>query len=325
VRWPPLITEFPTGITPPSPFPGPPGITAGPDSNLWFTDGARVAKMTTAGKVSPFAVNALYSDLAQITVGPNGNLWFTEFGCDKVGEVTPAGMVSEFPIPGGDTTCSVPQFGPEGITAGPDGNLWFTEYRANQVAKMTTRGFLIGEYSIGDMNTGYINPWGIAASPDGNLWVTVGSPSPPSSDHPLPNGLAKVTLNGLVSKVPLPDNAGPWGIAVGPDGNLWVIEQFANKVAKVTPAGVVSGEYNIPTANAGAWAIAAGPDGNLWFTERGANQVAVMTTTGWVIEFPVPTANSGPEGITVGPDGYIWFTEYYANKVARLGPLAPAP
>jgi virginiamycin B lyase len=56
-----------------------------------------------------------------ITAGPDGNLWFTEYGGNKIGRITTAGVITEFPIPTDDSE-------PWGITSGPDGNLWFTEF-----------------------------------------------------------------------------------------------------------------------------------------------------------------------------------------------------
>ena len=34
-----------------------------------------------------------------IVVGPDGNLWFTESGVDRIGEITPAGKITEFQTP----------------------------------------------------------------------------------------------------------------------------------------------------------------------------------------------------------------------------------
>jgi virginiamycin B lyase len=57
---------------------------------------------------------------ADITAGPDGAMWFTEPDANRIGRITPAGQVREFPT--GKNS------GPLAITAGPDGNVWFTEY-----------------------------------------------------------------------------------------------------------------------------------------------------------------------------------------------------
>jgi hypothetical protein len=62
--------------------------------------------------------------------GPDGNLWFTEALGNKIGRITPAGVITEYDL----TTANS---GPVGIVAGPDGNLWFTMAFANRIAKFT--------------------------------------------------------------------------------------------------------------------------------------------------------------------------------------------
>src|SRR5713226_2692648 len=94
-----------------------------------------------------------------ITAGPDGALWFTESGAGKIGRITPAGAVSEYTLPRGDSD-------PEGIVAGPDGALWFTEFGIDRIGRITTAG-AISEFSLA-LNSG---PRGITAGP-GGLWFT---------------------------------------------------------------------------------------------------------------------------------------------------------
>src|SRR5207302_4789039 len=64
-----------------------------------------------------------------ITAGPDGNLWFTEYFGNRIGRITPAGVVTEF-------RAGLTGFTPSGIAIGPDGNLWFTEDNADRVGKL---------------------------------------------------------------------------------------------------------------------------------------------------------------------------------------------
>ena len=66
-----------------------------------------------------------------ITAGPDGNLWFTGYFGNKIGRVTTAGAITEFPVYG---HC------PPGSRRGPDGNLWFTEISGNKIGRITTAG-----------------------------------------------------------------------------------------------------------------------------------------------------------------------------------------
>jgi streptogramin lyase len=79
----------------------------------------------------PDSSNGPYPD--GITAGPDGNVWFTEQGGDKIGRITPGGVISEFQVP-------TPFASPTAITAGADGNLWFTIREADEIGRITPSG-----------------------------------------------------------------------------------------------------------------------------------------------------------------------------------------
>jgi streptogramin lyase len=261
-----------------------------------------------------------------ITVGPDGALWFTESGGNenKVGRITLAGTITEFPIPAG------PFAGAEGITAGPDGNLWFVESARNTVTKLTTLG-VFTEYPI---PTASSSPNSIALGPDGNLWFTEQSG----------NNIGRITPRGAITEFAVPTAmAQPWGITAGPDGAMWFTEAGSHSVGRITTAGVITNEYAIASIFRGPEAIAAGPDGKLWFgawaTVRcggvGITQcvtrdsVGSITTTGAITGHIFSSCVSiGPRqcgvpvvsGIAAGPDGNLWFTEgTYIGRITPTG------
>jgi streptogramin lyase/Tol biopolymer transport system component len=123
-----------------------------------------------------------------------------------------------------------------------------------------------------------------------------------------------------ITEFPIPTASSyPWGIAAGPDGNLWFVEGTGNKIGRITTAGVVT-EFSIPTAGAEPRGITAGPDGNLWFTEESGNKIGRITPAGVITEFPLPTPGAAPFGITAGPDGNLWFTEQVPSQIGRITP-----
>jgi streptogramin lyase len=132
------------------------------------------------------------------------------------------------------------------------------------------------------------------------------------------------------TEYPLPTvGSFPFGIAAGPDGNLWFTEDHGNgnKIGRITTAGVIT-EFPTPTPVSTPTGITAGPDGNLWFTEKTVSKIGRITTAGVITEFPTPPGDtrvcatdcglSYPYGITAGPDGALWFTEANASKIGRI-------
>jgi streptogramin lyase len=288
-----VVTFYPTSDLPIS-------LTAGPDGNLWLIEASHVAKMTTSGVETEYALTQ--AGWAGIVAGPDGNIWFSELNTG-FGKVVPStGAVTEYA-----SLYPAFEYAPS-IVSGPDGNLWFTSSFSDNIGRMTTAASVTGNFAL---STGS-NPGFDVTGPDGNLWFTM--------DYPA-NGVGKMTPEGVVTTYPLPTaNAAPSGITAGPDGNLWLLETNAYKIAKVTTSGVIT-EY---AGNGYSWfGIISGPDGNLWFPYIYANScecsaIGRITTSGTISVFPTATPSSEPVDVAVGSDGNIWFTESGVSKIGKM-------
>lgn len=113
----------------------PRGIVAGPEGDIWFTVANGIAKITTSGTGFVEYPLPAGSKPQTIAKGPEGNLWFTAEGTNRIGRITPEGVITEFALPSGSE--------PFGITEGPDKNIWFSE--SGDVGKLTPSGYTEGE------------------------------------------------------------------------------------------------------------------------------------------------------------------------------------
>lgn len=248
-------------------------------------------------RITEYPVPTPASEPAGITRGSDGNLWFTESAGNKIGRITPEGVITEFPLR--DDAY------PVGITAGPDGALWFTE-EGDGIGRITTDG-VITEFPT--PTKGGV-PHGIVAGPDGALWFT----------YLFRDLIGRMTTSGQFTEYRIPTfRAEAHSLAVGPDGALWFTEFGGNKIGRITTDGVIT-EFPIPTPNSRPHGIVAGPDGALWFAETGGNKIGRITTDGVITEFPLPNPGSGPHEIAVGEDGNLWFTEILGNRIGRITP-----
>ncbi len=115
----------------------------------------------------------------------------------------------------------------------------------------------------------------------------------------------------------LSSNQGLAGIAVAPDGAIWVTEPTVGRIARFDTnieafTEVVVGGYPAQ--------ITLGPDGDLWFVDRDNNRIghcAIDTQVCSDSYYP-PTPSAGLLGISSGPDGNIWFVESWADKIGKL-------
>lgn len=181
-------------------------------------DCGQPADAARSGAVAQFCFPKLTPLLGQgsMTAGPDGSIWFTEG--HKIARITPAGALTEFPVPPPDVF----------ITAGPDGNLWFIE-NDGHVGRITLAGevkrFPAFEPTIPSAPA-------IIAGPDGNLWFPA-----------QPGKIGRITPSGAVTLFPLPQNAQVGALAAGPDGRIWFIRSdtamsglfWWTQIGRITP------------------------------------------------------------------------------------------
>lgn len=213
------------------------GITKGPDGNMWFTDGGNgaVGKITPSGTVTEFKVPQASGHPFDITTGPDGNLWFTDTTFGLVGKVTTAGVITEFPGPGDE---------PHSITSGADGKLYASS--DNGIWQITTAG-AVKEFTTTDTIWSYI-----LLGPDKQLWMTSLAFGALIEFNPKTSHFSSAILpdvkNGQTGQVA--------GLAVGPDGDVWIAGETFNDILvyeeKVFSVGVrLDGEMSFNDPNYG--------------------------------------------------------------------------
>src|SRR3954468_24630743 len=101
--------------------------------------------------------------------------------------------------------------------------------------------------------------------------------------------------------------SGSNGIAVGPDGNVWVAEQFNSSVAKVSPAGVVLQPIPMTARPIG---VSAGPSGTVWVTVPEHDKVVrIVAATGAVTDVSTNAGPAcGPVAVVDGGDGRMYLS-----------------
>jgi streptogramin lyase len=212
-----------------SPAPGvgflPAGITAGPDGNMWVSNFAEILRVSPAGQVRRFPVDA-YAIANSITAGADGNLWFVDsigpFAARRQGlcRITPDGAIDRVLYEAKRQGTSWPS----SIVTGADGNLWFADNGYSEVVRVTTNPVSKTVYPL-------VGPSELAAGPDGNIWVTI----------PGRRTVARLTSTGLLTEFELPTSRSiPSGIVAALDGNLWFTETDNGVIGRITPDGVIT-------------------------------------------------------------------------------------
>jgi len=310
-------------------------ITLDKDGVIWFTEQSanKIAKLSgpyewlipTPGCV-PWGITGS-KDHAYI--------WFTEETAGKIGRFNPTdGTFLEWTLP------DYPTGRPRGICMNitklstgktPANSVWFTEFGTDKIGYLyvddTIPSNPIARFSFYSLPSGS-GPLSITMNPiDYSVWFSEYTSGKIGSVKILENGNA--IIRHYDTSWP---GSKPWGIAVDPNGFVWVAESTAQvgKASCIGRLNPVTGEYvtfAIPTPNAEPRGIAVEAYTtppynviNVWFTEYNSDKIGKYSPTLNVFfEYPVITAGSRPYGILVtGPGGYVVFTEPFAQKIGVL-------
>ncbi len=289
-----VVTEYVPPIAGPAYYLG-----AGPDGSAWTltakgSGGRKARRITAAGVVTDFALPA--DDVESFARGSDGNMWFPEMKEKKIGMITPAGTVTEYPTPDS----------PHPLVLRVDGNLWFIdgmiESAPAALAHITPAGVITEAPITGLRNVIY----DMAVGGDGNFYMYTRGPC----QHGLCTIIYQLTPAGMATVLLDQYTVGGGGIVtvvVGLDA-LWFVrqgklvgEKTDPTIGRMTYAGEITAEYpvTVPDFSNTLW-VTVGPDGNVWFvagTKVGRLQPGIATP----LPSPTPSATAPPAAASAVP------------------------
>ena len=210
----------------------PGGIAAGPDGNLWFTESNanKIGRITTAGVVTEFSdPHGQQRTLSGSRPARTATCGSPRANANKIGRITTAGVVTEFPIP----TASVARTASRPARTATSGSPKPTATRSGGSRRPAS-----------SPSSRSRRPASLPRASRPARTATSGSRSPPATQ------IGRITTAGVVTEFPIPHGQQlPFGIAAGPDGNLWFTE-FDRQQDRADHDGGVITEFADPTSAA---------------------------------------------------------------------------
>jgi len=112
----------------------------------------------------------------------------------------------------------------------------------------------------------------------------------------------------------------PHNLTVDPQGHIWFVERFADKIGGLNPNTGEFREFPIP-AKARPHGALADKSGFIWWTESRGNHLGRLDSrTGQMKRYPLPHEGSSPHSLSLGKDGLIWMTQIRGGRIASFNP-----
>ena len=205
------------------------------------------------------------------------------------------------------------------------GNVFLANRESDQVQVFSPTGnsiYIFGQ--VGSAAGQFKFPQGIAFAPDGTLLVadsgnsrierfTMG-PGDTSSAWDASYGQKGV---GVTS--PKGDLNMPTGMAVAPDGTVWVADTLNNRIQSMSSSGVWNAPISKTTGTGHQigfkvpWGVTVAPDGSIWVSDTGNGRVVSMDTSG-NINFSGTEASMGIPNVP-GASFYPFALAFSGNTV----------
>ncbi len=323
---------------------------------------------TFAGDGGP-ATEALLGRLESVAVDSAGNIYITDSGNRRIRRIdVETGIINTIAGSGdsGSSEDGVPATEallkyPAGLTLDPAGNVYISDGSDHRIRKVDVETGIIttvagtGEPGFGgdggSATDALILPTDLDADAAGNLYIadhgnrriryvdaTSGVITTVAGNGQIPTGDGGPAINAIIDT--------PFGIAIGPEGDLFISDARASLIRRVDArTGVItsiagnSGEYNgaddVPATEASLRSpkgLALGPGGHLFVAES-VNRVrridavtGIISTVAGDIERgfsgdggPATQARlSSPERITVDSEGNLYIADTGNGRIRRV-------
>ncbi len=347
-------------------FDSPNGVALDEAGNLYVADrgnnrirkiNASTQEITTIAGGNGSTTDLPLSGVRGVALDADGNVYIVNTLNHQILKLDTGEVISVFAGTGdigdGGPATSARLLGPLGVALDKGGDVYITDTSNNRVRKVDNNGIITtiagtGEEGYGGdggpaTNAQLHAPAGITVDPDGNVYIS------DRGNH----RIRRIDTSGIITTFAGNGDRGdvdrdgdigdggpateaqlnrPGGIAVHPDGNIYIADTGNHRIRKVDAKGIITTVAGLGSrsfsgdegqATEAQLSIPLGleidGEGNIYISDVAfnRNRIRKIDTAG-IITTIVLTSSGG--GLTVGSDGSIYITDTPVGRVLRLDP-----
>jgi sugar lactone lactonase YvrE len=227
-----------------------------------------------------------------VQVAANGQVYIVDYWNQRIEYMNPDGTNAQsFGFRGNPSQKGAINFAWSAAIQPGTGDIFVANRESNQVEVFSPTGASILIFGTNGSANGQLHlPQGIAFAPDGTLYVDDSGNDrvetfAMSSGDTSATWLATYGKKGIGSTAPAGDLNNPTGIAVAPDGTVWVADTRNDRIQSRSPAGV----WTVISTPVGTgtqlpfkapWGVTVAPDGTIWVSDTGNHRIVSVDTAG---------------------------------------------
>lgn len=226
----------------------------------------QLLRVTAPDPANPGRTQSLPAAPNDLALDSHGNVWFSELNANAIGRLDPhTGTIKQFALA---SSSRAQALNPYGIAVDPRGRIWFTEAATSTIGWLDPATGKLHFFTFPGVSAGLME---IASDPYGTIWVT-------SFNAGLLLNLNPQTgaVRHYYAPSPGGNAGGLYGLAITPDGKIWVTLSALSIVARLDVAGDRFVYYTIPTSASLPLGIASSANHTLWFTEAGSDKIGML-------------------------------------------------
>jgi sugar lactone lactonase YvrE len=324
------------------------GIAVDRQGNVWLTDYGTdtILKVSAAGKVlatigGPGKTPGRFDGPMGIAVDKAGNVYVADVFNARIQRIGAGGFVQSW----GQFGAGPRQFeSPEGVATDSAGNLYVADTFNGRIQKLQASTGKVeaiwGKYATIPTILG--QPAGIAVDPHGDVWITDSTNDRIQVRSPGGHVLAVLGYHGVLVTEHNTRGLGqfwnPQGIAIAPNGEVYVADTNNCRIQELAPRGPVGAIGNRacgigPGQFQGPYAVALDSTGNLYVADTYSDRVLKLSPQGDLMwQYHVAGLGPGqldyPEGIAVDHQGNVYVANYVDSTTGvfdgRIVKFSPA-